>query len=115
MFATSGPLGTVMQVLEDVLRGREKRNVKGLYMVGASAHPGTGVPICLAGGRLVAEQVLGDLGMDVPWREKEQVKRNDRLDRFERPVWLDSWGQWAVLLLALWTVAVVWMSVRYLR
>ncbi|KAF1983868.1 phytoene desaturase [Aulographum hederae CBS 113979] len=41
--------------------------VANLYFVGASAHPGTGVPICLAGGRLVAEQVLRDLEMETPW------------------------------------------------
>lgn len=43
-------------------------HIKGLYMVGASAHPGTGVPICLAGARLVAEQVCEDLSVTLPWR-----------------------------------------------
>lgn len=38
-----------------------------LYFVGASTHPGTGVPTCLAGARLTAEQVLGDLGIPIPW------------------------------------------------
>ena len=115
LFATSGPLGTVVQVLEDVVRGRKGRDVRGLYMVGASAHPGTGVPICLAGGRLVAEQVLGDLGMEVPWRELEGVARDERLDRVERPVWVDSWGQWVWVLGLVWTVVLglVWMF--YLR
>ncbi|KAF2007607.1 phytoene dehydrogenase [Amniculicola lignicola CBS 123094] len=32
--------------------------IEGLYFVGASTHPGTGVPIVLAGAKLVAEQVL---------------------------------------------------------
>lgn len=52
-------------------------NIQGLYMVGASAHPGTGVPICLAGGKLVAEQVCEDYGFEVPWRvaEREGVER----------------------------------------
>lgn len=40
----------------------------GLYFVGASTHPGTGVPICLAGARVVSEQILGDWGVDVPWK-----------------------------------------------
>ena len=44
-------------------------SIEGLYMVGASTHPGTGMPIVLAGGKLVAEQVLTDLGMDLPWRD----------------------------------------------
>lgn len=36
---------------------------KNLYMVGASAHPGTGVPIIMYGAKLVEEQILGDLGL----------------------------------------------------
>lgn len=36
---------------------------KNLYFVGASAHPGTGVPIVLCGAKLVENQVLGDLGI----------------------------------------------------
>lgn len=43
-------------------------SIQGLYMVGASTHPGTGMPIVLAGSKLVAEQVLEDLGMEFPWR-----------------------------------------------
>lgn len=31
--------------------------IEGLYFVGASTHPGTGVPVCLAGSKIVAEQV----------------------------------------------------------
>jgi phytoene desaturase (3,4-didehydrolycopene-forming) len=44
-------------------------NIKGLYFVGASTHPGTGVPICLAGAKIVANQVLTDQGMEVPWAD----------------------------------------------
>lgn len=36
---------------------------KNLYFVGASAHPGTGVPIVLCGAKLVERQILGDLGI----------------------------------------------------
>ncbi|KAL7343779.1 hypothetical protein BJY59DRAFT_685633 [Rhodotorula toruloides] len=43
-------------------------SVKNAYFVGASAHPGTGVPIVLAGARLVATQILNDLGMPIPSR-----------------------------------------------
>ena len=42
-------------------------SIKGLYFVGASTHPGTGVPICLAGAKIVANQILTDQGMEVPW------------------------------------------------
>ncbi|KAL8772937.1 MAG: hypothetical protein Q9209_001957 [Squamulea sp. 1 TL-2023] len=38
-----------------------------LYFVGASAHPGTGVPIVLAGAKLTSEQVLQGFGMGRPW------------------------------------------------
>ena len=44
-----------------------------LYFVGASTHPGTGVPICLAGSKITAEQILDHLRMAVPWtRNGEQ-------------------------------------------
>ena len=42
-------------------------DIKGLYFVGASAHPGTGVPIVLAGSKLTTGQILDDLGMVKPW------------------------------------------------
>ncbi|KAL8894963.1 MAG: hypothetical protein Q9192_003931 [Flavoplaca navasiana] len=38
-----------------------------LHFVGASAHPGTGVPIVLAGAKLTSEQVLEEFGMTKPW------------------------------------------------
>lgn len=39
------------------------KQFKNLYFVGASAHPGTGVPIVLSGAKLVENQILGDLGI----------------------------------------------------
>lgn len=36
---------------------------KNLYFVGASAHPGTGVPIVLCGAKLVEKQIMEDVGM----------------------------------------------------
>jgi phytoene desaturase (3,4-didehydrolycopene-forming) len=38
-------------------------SIKDLYFVGASTHPGTGVPIVLAGAKLVTDQVLKHLGL----------------------------------------------------
>lgn len=35
-------------------------NIEGLYFVGASTHPGTGVPICLAGSKIVSQQIIQD-------------------------------------------------------
>lgn len=46
-------------------------SIRKLYMVGASAHPGTGVPICLAAGKLVAEQICDDYGVELAWRRGE--------------------------------------------
>ncbi|TKA55937.1 hypothetical protein B0A53_01636 [Rhodotorula sp. CCFEE 5036] len=40
--------------------------VKNAYFVGASAHPGTGVPIVLAGARMATTQILDDLKMPIP-------------------------------------------------
>ncbi|KAF2131970.1 phytoene desaturase [Dothidotthia symphoricarpi CBS 119687] len=37
------------------------RSIESLYFVGASTHPGTGVPIVLAGAKLVSEQVMDSL------------------------------------------------------
>nr|AHB14354.1 phytoene dehydrogenase [Rhodotorula diobovata] len=40
--------------------------VKNAYFVGASAHPGTGVPIVLAGARMATTQIIDDLGKKTP-------------------------------------------------
>ncbi|GAA5864739.1 hypothetical protein JCM8547_008291 [Rhodosporidiobolus lusitaniae] len=39
---------------------------KNAYFVGASAHPGTGVPIVLAGARMATTQIIDDMGLPVP-------------------------------------------------
>ncbi|HEX6269120.1 MAG TPA: phytoene desaturase family protein [Anaerolineales bacterium] len=38
---------------------------KNLYFVGASTHPGTGMPTAMVSGRLVAERILDELGVEV--------------------------------------------------
>lgn len=43
-------------------------SIADLFFVGASTHPGTGVPICLAGSKITAEQVLDRFGVSYPWR-----------------------------------------------
>ncbi len=48
-------------------------SIEGLFFAGASTHPGTGVPICLAGSKLVAEQILREHGAAVPWPSNEGV------------------------------------------
>lgn len=70
------------------------KGFRGAYFVGASTHPGTGVPIVLAGSRLTAEQILDDLNAPVPWRGlpskiQDQGVRQDentrKLDRLMPP------------------------------
>ena len=40
---------------------------KDLYFVGASTHPGTGVPIVLQGSKISTSQILDDFGIIKPW------------------------------------------------
>lgn len=66
-------------------------NIKDLYFVGASTHPGTGVPICLAGGKIVSEQILKDNGEKVPWSAggippKSAAKSVKDLDELQPPL-----------------------------
>ncbi|KAK1454252.1 phytoene desaturase [Colletotrichum cuscutae] len=54
----------------NVLAFRPRTRAEGLenaYFVGASTHPGTGVPIVMAGAKITAEQILDDRGLEVPW------------------------------------------------
>lgn len=56
-----------------------------LHFVGASTHPGTGVPICLAGSKVTSEQVLSAFKMEAPWnvqakqKSKKEVKEIDKV------------------------------------
>lgn len=66
-------------------------SINGLYFVGASTHPGTGVPICLAGAKMVSTQILEDLGMQVPWTKGgdlsiSEQKNPKSLDRPHYPI-----------------------------
>lgn len=57
--------------------------ISNLYFIGASTHPGTGVPICLAGSKVTSEQVLDHMNVDYPWAKqtpstkKGQAKKID--------------------------------------
>jgi phytoene desaturase (3,4-didehydrolycopene-forming) len=50
-------------------------SIKDLYFVGASTHPGTGVPIVLAGSKITTTQILTDLKMSIPWTRGQHQKR----------------------------------------
>jgi phytoene desaturase (3,4-didehydrolycopene-forming) len=104
----AGILERIASVIIDTGRGKGK-DVQGLYMVGASAHPGTGVPIVLAGGRLVAQQIMEDLGMEALWSGEggRKVVRDERLDRIDKPFWLDDSRSW--LFVVVMVLAVPWV------
>ncbi len=69
---------------------------KDLYFVGASTHPGTGVPIVLAGSKITTEQILDDLGMEKPWRTTQNSNTVKGIDRVQHP-----FGMWSIILLVL--------------
>ncbi|KAI1734855.1 phytoene dehydrogenase [Xylaria scruposa] len=83
----------------NVLAFRPRTRAKGFrnaYFVGASTHPGTGVPIVLAGSKITAEQILDDLRVAVPWRGLPSLIRDQgtpqtsatgKLDKIRRPFW----------------------------
>lgn len=70
-------------------------SISGAYFVGASAHPGTGVPIAIAGSRLCAEAVFADLGMPLPdtYRplEREPKSQLDVLQSRKPLYVLEAW------------------------
>ena len=88
-------------------------SIEGLYFVGASTHPGTGVPICLAGSKVTSEQVLEGFEMSTPWSAataaegkeggKGEVREIDRVS--VRPV-VSNWhvALWVLGVLVLWVV-----------
>lgn len=55
--------------------GTKHTDIKNLYFVGASTHPGTGVPIVLAGSKITTGQILDDLGITKPWSEGGHRRR----------------------------------------
>ena len=51
-----------------------------VHFVGASTHPGTGVPICLAGSKITSEQVLEGFGMAKPWASTRASQKREVYD-----------------------------------
>jgi hypothetical protein len=50
-------------------------SLKNLYFVGASTHPGTGVPLVFIGARMVVQRILEDLGMKLPEAEGTEAHK----------------------------------------
>ncbi|KAF3357316.1 hypothetical protein VdG1_05894 [Verticillium dahliae VDG1] len=59
------------------------------YFVGASTHPGTGVPIVLAGAKITAEQILDDRGLPVPWAHTKNFPKQQLAERRQKTKALD--------------------------
>jgi phytoene desaturase (3,4-didehydrolycopene-forming) len=81
------------------------QSIEDLYFVGASTHPGTGVPIVLAGAKLVVEQIFQDRHQQsrIPWGKAESRKwgkSRSPIDRNQHMPYL-SWLNWVLLLLSL--------------
>ena len=73
-------------------------SINSLYFVGASTHPGTGVPIVLAGAKIVSEQILKAINLRVPWATEGKLKGKGKspLDQ-ETSMPILSWIHWVVL------------------
>ncbi|KAL9941809.1 phytoene dehydrogenase AL-1 [Verticillium nonalfalfae] len=76
----------------NVLAFRPRTRAEGLenaYFVGASTHPGTGVPIVLAGAKITAEQILDDRGLPVPWAHTKNFPKQQLAERRQKTKALD--------------------------
>jgi phytoene desaturase (3,4-didehydrolycopene-forming) len=85
-------------------------SIEGVYFVGASTHPGTGVPIVLAGAKITAEQILKERDEKVPWEGRESVVRDDgvRQRKGVRDIDLVRRGGGAILSdMGIWVLAAV--------
>ncbi len=82
-------------------------SIAGVYFVGASTHPGTGVPIVLAGAKITTEMILDERNVRVPWARRGLVQGEvrdggvpqgkgtsdlDVLKRREGAVWISDMG-----------------------
>lgn len=87
-------------------------SIKDLYFVGASTHPGTGVPIVLAGAKLVTEQVLTHLGLQD--RIKKDVKEGSKRGQLSPLDVQQSGVYWQAVqvVMALILAILLWMAFK---
>ena len=78
-----------------------------LHFVGASTHPGTGVPICLAGAKITSEQVLEALEASKPWETQDKVRPVKDIDRLQS---LPLLSGLRIAILALALVMVIYLA-----
>ncbi|KAJ5483053.1 Phytoene desaturase [Penicillium diatomitis] len=84
--------------------------IDGVYFVGASTHPGAGVPTCLSGAKITAERILRDLDVPIAWesvgtRSREAVTAEASKDTGVEPL-RAAWKQIALLSVVFAMVAV---------
>lgn len=88
--------------------GTQHSQFKNLYFVGASTHPGTGVPICIAGSKIVAEQILKGSGFsasEIPWDPMRSESRRGELDRLQGQPFLYLLGKYLSIFIVAMLVA----------
>ena len=92
---------------------------KNAYFVGASTHPGTGVPIVLAGSKITTEQILEDMRMAVPWRGRPSMIRDHgvaqnsmtaQLDRIRAPFHKSNTFTTLVIIVAIMLYFLAYLS-----
>ncbi|KAI9755235.1 MAG: hypothetical protein M4579_004367 [Chaenotheca gracillima] len=77
-------------------------SIDGCFFVGASTHPGTGVPIVLAGSKITAEQILAENHMSWPWGSGEveggRQASSATIDQSKPPLSSTLWTFFVALL-----------------
>ena len=83
-----------------------------LHFVGASTHPGTGVPICLAGSKVTSEQVLDVFAIEVPWSIRARKQGKSEVKEIDKMHVLPLFSNFHIALLALvlMVVAFIWQG-----
>ncbi|KAH9453001.1 hypothetical protein MJO29_008002 [Puccinia striiformis f. sp. tritici] len=97
-----------------------------MYFVGASTHPGTGVPVVACGSKLTAEKVLNDLKVKIPWdltvRSNRPITvdpvtdpsgRTTTLNKMSKPWFLDFEEHHWLLSLLMFPLVVLFRLVSY--
>ena len=83
-----------------------------LHFVGASTHPGTGVPICLAGSKVTSEQVLVVFDLEAPWNIRAQRQGKGEVKEIDQMHVLPLLSNFHIALLALilMMLAFIWQG-----
>ncbi|KAL5381730.1 hypothetical protein DPSP01_006917 [Paraphaeosphaeria sporulosa] len=84
--------------------------IRHLNFVGASTHPGTGVPIVLAGAKIVSEQILNEShGSKVPWVENGAAIAKNCDSPLDQAQWMPvlNWLHWVVILVIAFLASVL--------